>query len=358
MNICLSAGGTGGHIYPALALGDELVKQGHQIFYIGNEDKMEAKLVQDKPYTFLPIKNEGLKPGLLAKVKGITSQFKAISQCKKYLKENNIDIVVSFGGYVTFPVCVGAKHHKIPYLVHEQNSIAGKANKMVQKSAQGIIVCFKQVIEQFNHPDIRFLGNPRASIAYKSKVDEHYLDELGLDKELPLVYFVMGSLGSSTMSSMMIEALNSHTLSDFQVVIAAGRQVDFYKENLKEQPLVKVFETVDQIQLLKQTDLIVSRAGATSIAEINALGVPALYVPSPFVVANHQYYNALELSENGAAVLVEEKDLSSQKLFEMIDNLIHQPTNLQEMSENTKPFSKVDALETIIDWINEIAHES
>lgn len=354
MNICLSAGGTGGHIFPAIALGDELYKQGHKIFYIGNQDKMEAQIVKDKPYTFLPIKNEGLKPGLMAKIKGLTSQFKAIRQCKHYLKENKIDVVVSFGGYVTFPVGVAAGSLKIPYLIHEQNSIAGKANKAITKKSKGVIVCFEEVIKQFNHPDVRFLGNPRASIVASSEVDENFLSELGLHQNSPIVYFVMGSLGSSSMSDVVIEYLNKNTIKNYQFVISAGRQYDDYLKRLNPQENVKVFESVNQIQLLKVASLVISRAGATSIAEICASQVPVIYIPSPFVVANHQYYNALELANNDAAILIEEKDITGESLFDTIQQLIDDPQKRQHMSEQVKDYSKTDALEKIIDWIVEV----
>lgn len=358
MNICLTAGGTGGHIYPALALGDELIKQGHTIFYIGNKGKMEERLVSEKPYTFLPIDNEGLKPGLKAKLKGITSQFKAILTAKKYLKENNIDMVISFGGYVTFPACYAAKKYKIPYLIHEQNSVAGKANKMVQKDSAGIIVCFEEVIKQFNHPDIRFLGNPRASIAAKVQKDDTYLDSLGLSASLPIVYFVMGSLGSESMSQMVMDYLLEHPIDDYQFVISAGRQVESMSNQLKKLKNVFVYESVDQIQLLKHSELVISRAGATSIAEITASLTPAIYVPSPYVVANHQYYNALELKENGAALLIEEKELSAQILFDHINELLNDKDKLNQMSQNCQKFSNVDAIEKIIEWINEVHHDN
>lgn len=358
MKICISAGGTGGHIYPAIALADELVKKGHELFYIGNQDKMEATIVKDKPYTFLPIKNEGLKPGLLAKIKGITSQFKAIKQCKDYLKKYQIDFVVSFGGYVTFPVCVAAAHLKIPYLLHEQNSIAGKANKAVTRHAAGVIVCFNEVIHQFKHADIRFLGNPRASIAAKTDKDNQFMSRLGLNPTCPLVYIVMGSLGSSSVSEMLIQYLNQNPISDYQLVISAGRQFDVYEKHLKSQPQVKVFETVDQIQLLKQAQIVVSRAGATSIAEICASLTPAIYIPSPYVVANHQYFNALELVNHGAALMIQEKDLTAEKLFSQIHEMLTQPQQLTTMKQNLKSFAKTDALEKIIEWIGEVSHES
>lgn len=358
MNICLTAGGTGGHIYPALALGDELIKQGHTIFYIGNKGKMEERLVREKPYTFLAIDNEGLKPGLKAKLKGITSQFKAILTAKKYLKENQIDMVISFGGYVTFPACYAAKKYKIPYLIHEQNSVAGKANKMVQKECAGIIVCFEEVIKQFNHPDIRFLGNPRATIAAEVEKDETYLASLGLSKTDPIVYFVMGSLGSESMSKMVLDYLIDNPINDYQFVISAGRQMESMSQQLKDHQNVFVFESVDQIQLLKHCDLVISRAGATSVAEITASLTPAIYVPSPYVVANHQYYNALELKNNGAAQLIEEKELSSQILFDQINQLLNNKEQLNSMRQNCQKFSKVDAIEKIIEWIHEVHHDN
>lgn len=351
MNICVSAGGTGGHIYPAIALADALIEKGHTIFYIGNHNKMEAQIVKDKPYTFLPIENEGLKPGLMAKVKGITSQFKAIWQSRKYLKEHQIDVLISFGGYVTFPACVAARQLKIPYYIHEQNSIAGKANKAVQKGSEGIIVCFEEVIKQFNHPDIRFYGNPRASVAASIEKDESYLESIGLRSDLPIVYFVMGSLGSSSMGEMVVDYLNEHQLTDYQFVISTGSKNKEIYDALKPQDNVKLFETVDQLQMLKHCLLVISRAGATSIAEISAALMPVIYVPSPYVVANHQYYNALACEKEGAAVLIEEKELDSKKLFGEIDKLLKDSDKRQSMSEAAQSIAKVDAIDNIIRWV-------
>lgn len=351
MNICLSAGGTGGHIYPAIALADALIEKGHTIYYIGNKDKMEAQIVKDKPYTFLPIKNEGLKPGLFAKVKGITSQFKAITECKKYLNDYHIDLLVSFGGYVTFPACVAAKQLKIPYYIHEQNSIAGKANKAVSKSSEGIIVCFEEVMKQFNHHDIRFYGNPRASIAASIEKDETYLSSLNLSSDSPIVYFVMGSLGSSSMGEMVVEYLKTHPLENYQFVISAGSKNNEVYDEIKQLKNVFVFDYVDQLQMLKHCDLVISRAGATSIAEISAALVPAIYVPSPYVVANHQYFNALELKNEQAAYLIEEKDLTAETLFNTIQELLNDTDKRNHMSASLKKFAKVNAIEDIIGWI-------
>lgn len=351
MNICLSAGGTGGHIYPAIALADALIEKGHTIFYIGNHDKMEAQIVKEKPYTFLPIQNEGLKPGILAKIKGITSQFSAIRQSKKYLKEHRIDLLISFGGYVTFPACVAAKNLKIPYFIHEQNSIAGKANKAVQKSSEGIIVCFEDVIKQFNHPDIRFYGNPRATIAAKTQKDENYPQSIGLNPDLPIVYFVMGSLGSASMAKMVVKHLKDNPLDKYQFVISAGTKNNDAYDEIKELENVHVFDHVDQLQILKHCSLVISRAGATSIAEITAALVPSIYIPSPYVVANHQYYNALELSNNGATYLFEEKDLTADKLFDAINDLLSHPQKLEAMSTASLKFAKVNAIDDIIRWV-------
>lgn len=354
MNICLSAGGTGGHIYPAIALGDKLYELGHTIFYIGNKNKMEETLIKEKPYTFLPIQNEGLKPGVLAKIKGITSQFKAIRQAKKYLKENDIDLLVSFGGYVAFPACVAAKQLKIPYLIHEQNSIAGKANKAVSKDAQGIIVCFENAIHQFKHHDIRLLGNPRASIAASIEKDDQYRTKLNLDSELPIVYIVMGSLGSSSISTVLCDTLIKHPLTNFQIVISSGSKNYQNYQSIMDLEHVFVFESVDQLQMLKHASLVISRAGATSIAEISAAQVPAIFIPSPYVVANHQYHNALEYAQVKAALLVLEKDLDGTVLLETINELIFNPQKLQEMSNNYGSLSKPNATADIIAWIDEV----
>lgn len=355
MNILLSAGGTGGHIYPAVALGDACVKEGHKVFYVGTKGRMEEDIIKEKPYVFLPIKNDGLRKGVVQKTKAIWSQFGAIKQCITYLKQYKIDVVVSFGGFVTFPVCVAARLLKIPYLIHEQNSLIGKANKTVLKGSQGMIICFEEIKNQVNHRDIRLLGNPRASVMNETKLDENYIKSLGIDLDKPIIYIVMGSLGSASIFEPLAKELNQKEELGYQLVIAAGAfNYDQVMGMIDPKPEVKIFKSVDQLQLLKVSDLVVSRSGATSVAEITAAQVPCLYIPSPFVVANHQYYNALELYEAGAAVMIEEKDIVNVRLLEVIESLLNDKTKLTEMREKSKAFARVNAISDIMKWMAEL----
>lgn len=353
MNIAICAGGTGGHIYPALALAKEL-KQKHSVYYVGNFKKMEYDIVcNETDLLFLGIDNEGLKPGIKSKFKAVFSQIKAIKQCLKYLEEYSIDFVVCFGGYVTFPLCIAAKLKKIPYLLHEQNAILGKANRYVLKGAFGLAVCYPQLLDD-KFENIKLIGNPRASQCRNMTID---INEIKLkyccDFNKKIVYIVMGSLGSSTVLNYIIEMLNTFYFENIQFIISAGKNnnedLGLKINNLN---FVHIFDFVDQLEVLKISDLVISRAGATSIAEIMACGVPSILIPSPYVANNHQYENAKSCVELNASLMLDEKlmniDSLKDKIYYALDKKVQ-----NEMKIASKSLSFLNACDNMIQWIEE-----
>lgn len=339
MKVCVCAGGTGGHIYPALALANELNKRNHEIIYIGHSKKMEAKIVRNETeYPFFGLNNAGLTRGLLTRIKALISQFGAIKDAKKILKEEKVDAIVSFGGYVTFPVCIAAQQLKIPYYLHEQNAFAGKANKALEKKAKAVFICYEKVRTSFSNPATHLFGNPRATDLMESTHNANILSDLGVDANKPIVYLVMGSLGSSSVAEIIIEMVNQYDFENVQLVISSGvNNYKVYQDGLKK--TVFLYEHLDQASLLRYCDLVVSRAGATSLAELMAVGVPSILIPSPYVANNHQFYNAQACVEAQAAIMCEEKELSASKLYHLIKDTLDDSKLLNKMKENTSRLS-------------------
>ncbi|MEG0313907.1 MAG: undecaprenyldiphospho-muramoylpentapeptide beta-N-acetylglucosaminyltransferase [Erysipelotrichaceae bacterium] len=355
MKIIIATGGTGGHIYPALALANEIVKKDSEakILFIGNNDRMEAKLIPECGYEFYGVNASGLTGNILNKAKAVIQMFIAKNKCKNKIKEVGADIAIGFGGYVSAPVILAAQSLSIPTLIHEQNSIVGASNKLVAKKATGIIICYELCYEQFPKNKTRLLGNPRASEINNINFDKDYYKSLELAPNKPLILIVMGSLGSTSINNIMKEALKSID-TKYQILYVSGKKNYIkVKEEIK-QSNVKVVDYVETLKIIDKVELIICRAGATTAAEISAKGTPAILIPSPYVANNHQFYNANVLVEKKAALMIEEKDLTSEQLSSKIDNVMSNDKLRKEMKTNMLKLGYPNANTEIINWIEEI----
>jgi UDP-N-acetylglucosamine--N-acetylmuramyl-(pentapeptide) pyrophosphoryl-undecaprenol N-acetylglucosamine transferase len=355
MKVCMTAGGTGGHIFPAIALADACKAASMDVFFIGNKDKMEALEVPKAGYSIFVIENKGYSGNLIAKVGVLFGQFSAIHSAYKIIKKERPDIVVAFGGYVTVPVVIAAKLQRIKVLLHEQNAIAGKANVFLSRFADGIAICYPQSLEQFKHSNIRLIGNPRATVAQLSNSDGKQIESMGLDANRKTALIVMGSQGSESVNEILRRFIVLAGESKHQFIIATGRKhYNEFIENLHLPKNVVVVDFVDQIKLLSEIDLLIARGGATSAAEMLAKGVASIIIPSPYVPNNHQLHNALALSQKGASVCIEEKDLSEMKLLDLASEILDNDPLRLEMATAAKALGLPDALHKMVDWVNEI----
>lgn len=353
--ICIVTGGTGGHIYPALALAQIWKEQepDTDIFFIGNDDRMEAQIVPAAGYRFLPVHASGLAGSFVNKIKAVFKMFKARSKAKKYLKEEKPDLVIGFGGYVTAPAAMAASSLGIPFMLHEQNSVIGKANKLVASKAAGIVMCYDKAQKEFGDKKACLLGNPRASLAARVKKDEAYFKELNLDPSLPTILIVMGSLGSSSINKLMKEALSKVDPS-LQIVYACGKDNADALHSFDEFKNVHTVPYVDALRLYGMLDGMVCRAGATTLAELTALGIPAVIIPSPYVAENHQYYNAKMLVDEDAAIMLEEKDLNADSLSKAIETAFLDENKRQSLKAHALKAGKPHAAQDMIAWANSI----
>ena len=349
MRVVISAGGTGGHIYPALAIINKIKEKepNSEFLYIGTHNRMEKDIVPKHNIPFKSIEIYGFnRKNLLKNFKTIKCLLTAKNKCKKIIKEFNPDVVIGVGGYVTAPVIMAAYSLKIKTFIHEQNSIAGKANLMLSKKVDLIGVSFKSSIKEFPKNKTIFTGNPCSEDAIKKEAMDK--KELGLNKNKRLVLFVMGSLGSSKVNEFLVKSMKLFDGKDYEILFVTGK--NDYEEISKKKfsNNVKVVPYIENMtRIMKNTDLIVTRAGASTLSEIIALKLPSILIPSPYVPNNHQYMNAMDLVDTNSAILMEEKDLDSKKLVDAIDNLLSDDKKLNEMKTNLEKLN-IEGSATII----------
>lgn len=359
MKICIVTGGTGGHIYPALALAQAYKDQDikHELLFIGNDDRMEARLIPQAGFAFKGIKTKGIQGNVLNKLFALYTLFFKRSAVRNILDAFNPDLVIGFGGYVCVPVILEAKKRGIKTFLHEQNAIAGKANRFLAKHVDGIAGSYEANLNQFPKNKTRLIGNPRTYVFKQKTVKRSLLNELGLDETKPNVLFVMGSLGSASINAMMGSVLSLLDEHQLQCIYVTGKQhYDAFIEANDETSYVKIVPYIDQVQAMHEVSLMVTRGGATTAAEIMVSGCPSIIIPSPFVPNNHQYHNAKVLYDAGASILMEEKDCDAHQLSMMILDLVEDVHRLSLMREKAKAFGRANAAEDFIAWINEVMH--
>lgn len=361
MKVVVSGGGTGGHIYPALSLIKEMKKYNPKakFLYIGTETGLESKLVPRENITFKTINITGFKRKLsFDNVKTVVRFLKGVSRAKKMIREFDPDVVIGTGGYVCGPVVYAAAKLKVPTIIHEQNSVPGLTNKFLSRYVSKIAISFEESKSFFPINKIEYTGNPRASEAVATKEVDR-LTQLGLDKRKKTVLIVGGSRGARPINEAFIHSLKEASKRNYQFLYVTG---DVHYNNVfaevKKQgnpANVHIEPFIHNMpEVLKNVDLIVARAGATTLAEITALGLPSILIPSPYVTNNHQEKNARTLAENGAAIVIKEVEMNVVNLIEQIDNIILNEDKWKEMNKSSLKLAKPNAARDMYNLIKEI----
>jgi len=360
VRILLTGGGTGGHIYPALSM-IKAIKKAHPeavFLYIGTPDGLEAKIVPSFEIEFKPIKASGIKRSLSVKnLKTLYDFIKSIAVAKKYLQAFNPDIVIGTGGYVCAPVVYAAAKLKIKTVIHEQNSLPGITNKFLAAYADKVLICFEETRKYFAANKVVLTGNPRASeVVATLKVGKC---ALGLNQHKKTVLISGGSRGARPINDAFLAKLHAYEAANFEVVFVTGEvhyesiceqigKVDQLK-NIKVVPFI-----ADMPKFLVSIDLFVGRAGATFLAEITALGVASILIPSPYVAENHQEFNARSITDHGGATLILEAALTGEALHDEIVRLLNDDVALSAMRSATKKLGIVDASTRILEVLNDL----
>jgi len=345
MRVIVSAGGTGGHIYPALAIINKIKEeeQNSEFLYIGTTNRMEKDLIPSLGYKYEALEVTGFKRKLtLDNFKTVTNFLGAIKKAKKIIKEFNPDIVIGCGGYVTAPVIYAAKKLGKKTFIHEQNSVVGLANKFLSKYTDKVGVSFESTINDFPKGKAILTGNPCSEKALTIKKVKK--ESLEIDKDKKLVLIVMGSLGSRTVNDKIISFIDKFKNKNYSVIFVTGTSYYEKVKNKRVSSNVKIIPFINEMPgVMKVTDLIVTRAGASTMSEITALELPAIFVPSPYVANNHQYKNAKDLVDNNAGIMLEEKDLNEENLIKLIDEIKNNKEKIEEIKSNLRKIGIKDS---------------
>lgn len=357
MKIIVSAGGTGGHIYPALAIIDKFKEKEKnlEVLYIGTHNRMEKDIVPSRGINYEALEIYGFsKTNIKRDIKNIFLINKAYKKCLKIMQKFKPDIVIGVGGYVTYPVIKAANKLGIKTFIHEQNSIPGKSNIALSKKVDLIGVSFRGSQKYFKTDRVIYTGNPCGEAAIKAKVITK--ESLNLDPKKKLVVIAAGSLGSETLNNSFKDFIKKTEKEKYEVLYITGNShFDAFINDVTIPNNVKVLPYLDNLAgLLKNTDLMVTRAGASTMSEILSLGLPAIFIPSPYVANNHQYYNALELKNKNAAIMIEEKDLNSDILIKEINGLLNDTNKYNELKNNIKKLGMNNSSEIIYKSIKEM----
>ncbi len=357
MRVIMTCGGTGGHIYPAVAIADEFRRRDPdtEILFIGSEIGMEKDLIPQTGYEITLISADGFSRTLRGMILSVRRLLKGRKQAKKLIREYRPDIVVGTGGYASAPVVYMAEKAKVPTYIHEQNAIPGKTNKLLASSARKIFLGFRKAGEYFRDPEKHiFTGNPvRREFMELSR--EEARKRLGIAEDEFTVLAFGGSQGAGRLNREMIKVIHEFSgQKGIRVLLGCGGYYydaimeEFREEGFTPADNIVIMEYIqDMAAFLKASDLVISRSGALTVAEVAVSGVPAVFVPFPQAAENHQFYNAQAVAEAGGAEVIEEKDLADDIILRRIRHYMENPGQLKEMAEKCRSCGASDAAEKI-----------
>ena len=351
--IVLAAGGTGGHVFPAIAIADAFRDSGAPVDlqFIGTRDKMEFVAVPKAGYPIHNIWISGFHRTFT--LKNFLFPFKLIRslfQTRTILKQLKPDLIVACGGYVSGPAGYVAAKMGIPIVLQEQNSFPGVTNRLLANKAQLIFTAFEQADEYFPKEKTRLLGNPTRK-SLMTKIGDEAYKAFGFKKGVPTLLVLGGSLGARAINDAVVRDLDTlHNDLGMQILWQCGTR--YYDDLIKSIPIqsfpnLRLVSFLDNMPFAyKVSDLVVSRAGASSCAELLVTGMPSILVPSPYVAGDHQTHNAKAMVENGAAIMLKD-DVLEKKLVRTIKEVIFDQEQLDRMSMLAYSLAKPNAAKEI-----------
>ncbi len=360
--VIISGGGTGGHIFPAVAIANALKKIAPEteILFVGANGRMEMEKVPAAGYRIIGLDIEGFQRKSI--VKNLLLPFKIVMsliRSVRIIREFKPDVAVGVGGYASGPLLFAASVMKVPYLIQEQNSYAGLTNKNLGKKAQKICVAFDRMEKFFPADKILVTGNPirKDSVNIDGKREVAF-DFFGLSMLKKTILVTGGSLGAGTLNKTMLAGIDRVVAQDVQLIWQTGK---YYFQSIndqlrgKEHGNIKVLEFLQRMDMAyAAADVIISRAGAGTIAELFVVAKPVILVPSPNVAEDHQTQNAIALVKNNAAILVKDSE-AEQNLVDVALKLLKDDVKCAELSENIGMMALPDADEVIAREVLKIA---
>lgn len=355
--VIISGGGTGGHIYPAIAIADELKSRNKQtdILFVGAKDRMEMQKVPEAGYPIKGLWIAGLQRKL--NLDNLMLPFKLIksfSDCKKILKEFKPDVVIGTGGYASAPLVRVASKKGIPCVIQEQNSYAGITNKLLSKKANKICVAFEGMEKFFPESKIVHTGNPVRKDIVSIEINQAKAREkFGLDANRKTLLVLGGSLGAKAINELVKNNLDLFKELELQVLWQCGAYyINEYKDFETDQVKVKAYIS-EMPMAYAAADVIISRAGALAIAELCLVGKPSVFIPSPNVAEDHQTKNAQAIVNHDAAMLIREQEVNNTFASRFI-KLMQNDKKQKLFSENIKKLAKPNATSEIVDVVEKL----
>lgn len=359
----ITGGGTGGHIYPAVAVADGLLDKDPncKIYYVGNPNNLEASIVKDKNYKFLPVESSGMPRKIsLNIVIWMFQMFLGWIKCCFYLFKYKPDVVFGTGGYVSAPALFASITMRVPFVMHDCDANPGLVTRKLAPFANSISVAFDVECDKLKNKNCQVNGNPiRKDFSVLTKTQAR--ENLGLEDKLT-VCIMGGSQGAQHINNSAVGIIKTLSLSNIQIIFQTGKrnyndviyELEMVYPEFKSDKNIIVKPYFDNMaEVLKSSDIAISRAGSLSISELCASGVASVFVPYPYAAADHQRKNAKYMADNGAGLYIEDADLSANALLDTIFSLTENPKSLSDIQQKALSMAKYDGVERIIAQIEE-----
>ncbi len=363
----ITGGGTGGHIYPAIAVADELIKNPeYEVFYVGNPDNLEYSIAQKKGYNFLPVKITGMprKFSFQFIAWGFQLIF-AIVKCYFYLLKYKPNMIFGTGGYVSAPVLMASNiNKKVPYMLHDCDMQPGIVTRKLSKRAKVVSLAFEGAKRFIKNRNCYINGNPLRP-EFKILDKDTARASLGFKSDKPLICVMGGSQGSKSIDRAFVEIIKELS-KDYgvQIIFQTGaknfdgviaRLTSIYKDFDKDKNVMVRPYFEDMITVVKASDIVISRAGSLSLSEIFASDVAPILIPYPYAAADHQRKNAKFVLENDACIYLEDSDADPNSLLKIILDLYNNPQKIEELKTKSSKLAKPDALKNIMELVERVS---
>jgi UDP-N-acetylglucosamine--N-acetylmuramyl-(pentapeptide) pyrophosphoryl-undecaprenol N-acetylglucosamine transferase len=360
LKILISGGGTGGHIFPALSIADEIKRRysDADILFVGADNRMEMERIPAAGYKIIGLPVRGLIRKLtFENVRVILDFFKSKRKARKIIKDFKPDIAIGVGGYASAPVLSAANKMGVPALLQEQNSYAGVTNKLLAKKAKTICVAYGGMERFFPAGKLINTGNPVRQIDVSPSLRKEGRKHFGIESGNPVLFIMGGSLGARTINQALLAHIDKLITEPIEIVWQTGK---YYFEDIKKQLAnyalenIRILDFVTRMDLAYNVaDLVISRAGALSLSELCLVGKPSVLVPSPNVAEDHQTKNAMALVKANAALMVKDIEAKEILISESL-RLLKDEKKLNEFGKNALILAKPDATSTIVDEVMKI----
>ncbi len=357
MNIVITGGGTGGHLYPGLELAKHFNNKGNKVFYIASKNGIDKEIIKKQKnieeieILYWDLKGFNRKISLKSFFENFKNFFKLaylLKKSNKFLKNNKIDLVIGVGGYISYPIVKKATSKKIPTIIHEQNSYPGLVNRKLSNKVDYILGTYDYSQKYFSK-EIILSSNPRVDESLKY-LNKDFKEELGIDKNKKIALFLGGSLGAKTINDLFVDFISSDLNNNYQAILISGFKNNTIPKNVDLKDSIIKKNTSKLLKYISCSDIVISRAGATTLLEIVYLEKKSIIIPSYNVVANHQHSNAEEFLKQGLITVLDEKDLTNDSFLNEFKKL----ENNDIIEGNLKSYKKISSLDVFDKVVEEI----